>query len=96
MFLVYRVNWLKAKARWNRWEEELSLVQHEMGWTIGWFKYQEEKWHQQWNEAMKSGHQPYAYRQVLVWKAFVMEAEEKFKDKLLIITWDCLSGITIQ
>ncbi|KAG1801986.1 uncharacterized protein BJ212DRAFT_1246864, partial [Suillus subaureus] len=74
----YRMNWLKAKARWNRWEEELSLVQHEMGWTIGWFKHQEEKWHQWWNEAMKSGHQPYAYRQVLVWKAFVMEAEEKF------------------
>ncbi|KAG1764090.1 hypothetical protein EV702DRAFT_1051462 [Suillus placidus] len=24
--LVYRVNWLKAKARWQRWEEELSLV----------------------------------------------------------------------
>jgi len=24
--LVYRVNWLKAKARWRRWEEELSLV----------------------------------------------------------------------
>jgi hypothetical protein len=43
MYLVYRVNWLKAKARWNRWEEELSLVQHEMGWTIGWFKHQEEK-----------------------------------------------------
>ncbi|KAG1826698.1 hypothetical protein EV424DRAFT_1319447, partial [Suillus variegatus] len=40
----YRVNWLKAKARWNRWEEELSLVQHEMGWTVSWFKYQEEKW----------------------------------------------------
>ncbi|KAG1893128.1 uncharacterized protein F5891DRAFT_986194, partial [Suillus fuscotomentosus] len=82
----YRVNWLKAKARWNRWEEELSLVKHEMGWTIGWFKHQEEKWHQRWNQAMKSGHQPYAYRQVLVWKAFVTEAEEKFKDKLLIIT----------
>ncbi|KAG1901611.1 uncharacterized protein F5891DRAFT_979428 [Suillus fuscotomentosus] len=32
--LVYRVHWLKAKARWQRWEEELSLVQHEMGWTL--------------------------------------------------------------
>ncbi|KAG1734185.1 hypothetical protein EDD22DRAFT_787942, partial [Suillus occidentalis] len=27
----YRVNWLKAKARWQRWEEELSLIQHEIG-----------------------------------------------------------------
>ncbi|KAG2048679.1 hypothetical protein BDR06DRAFT_975873 [Suillus hirtellus] len=51
----YRVNWLKAKARWNRWEERLSLVQHEMGWTV------------------------------LVWKAFTAEAEEKFKDKLLVM-----------
>ncbi|KAG2358386.1 hypothetical protein BDR07DRAFT_1295041 [Suillus spraguei] len=30
----YRVNWLKAKARWRRWEEELTLTRHEMQWTI--------------------------------------------------------------
>ncbi|KAG2111109.1 hypothetical protein DEU56DRAFT_762242 [Suillus clintonianus] len=81
----YRVNWLKAKARWNRWEEELSLVQHEMGWTVSWFKYQEEKWQLRWHQATKPGHQPYAHKQVLVWKAFTAEAEEKFKDKLLIM-----------
>ncbi|KAG1827507.1 uncharacterized protein BJ212DRAFT_1257730, partial [Suillus subaureus] len=40
----YRVNWLKAKARWQRWEEELSLVQHEMGWTVGWFRYKKAEW----------------------------------------------------
>ncbi|KAG2091658.1 uncharacterized protein F5147DRAFT_586160, partial [Suillus discolor] len=40
----YRLNWLKAKARWQRWEEELSLVQHEMGWTVGWFRYKKEEW----------------------------------------------------
>ncbi|KAG2345460.1 hypothetical protein BDR05DRAFT_879873 [Suillus weaverae] len=40
----YRVSWLKAKARWRRWEEELSLTQHEMDWTIGWFNYQQEEW----------------------------------------------------
>ncbi|KAG1887759.1 hypothetical protein F4604DRAFT_1570502, partial [Suillus subluteus] len=81
----YRVNWLKAKARWNRWEEELSLVQHEMGWTVSWFKSQEEKWQLRWHQATKPGHQPYAHKQVLVWKAFAAEAEEKFKDKLLIM-----------
>ncbi|KAG2144695.1 uncharacterized protein EDB93DRAFT_1087402, partial [Suillus bovinus] len=81
----YRVNWLKAKARWNRWEEELSLVQHEMGWTVSWFKSQEEKWQLRWHQATIPGHQPYAHKQVLVWKAFAAEAEEKFKDKLLIM-----------
>jgi hypothetical protein len=79
------VNWLKAKARWNRWEKELSLVQHEMGWTLSWFKYQGEKWQLRWHQATKPGHQPYAHKQVLVWKAFAAEAEEKFKDKLLIM-----------
>ncbi|KAG2126995.1 hypothetical protein BD769DRAFT_1357460, partial [Suillus cothurnatus] len=81
----YRVNWLKAKARWNRWEEELSLVQHKMWWTVSWFKYQEEKWQLHWHQATKPGHQPYAHKQVLMWKAFAAEADEKFKDKLLIM-----------
>ncbi|KAG2089645.1 hypothetical protein BD769DRAFT_1371923, partial [Suillus cothurnatus] len=40
----YKVNWLKAKARWQRWEEELRLVQHKMGWTVSWFKYRMGKW----------------------------------------------------
>ncbi|KAG1797545.1 uncharacterized protein BJ212DRAFT_1289685 [Suillus subaureus] len=33
-FLVYWVNWLKAKAQYDRWSEELKLVQHEMYWTV--------------------------------------------------------------
>ncbi|KAG2070067.1 hypothetical protein BDR04DRAFT_1118593 [Suillus decipiens] len=40
---LYRVNWLKAKARWSRWQEELSLVRHKMGWIIKWFKYYEKE-----------------------------------------------------
>lgn len=27
---VYRVNWLRAKACYDRWEEELTMVVHEM------------------------------------------------------------------
>lgn len=82
--LVYRVSWLKAKARWRRWEEELSLTQHEMGWTIGWFNYQQEEWNRRWDEAIKPGHQAYAYKQVLLWKMFREDAEEKFKDNMLL------------
>ncbi|KAG1889978.1 hypothetical protein F4604DRAFT_1507251, partial [Suillus subluteus] len=40
----YRVNWLKAKARWRRWEEELTLTRHEMRWTISWFHHQKSQW----------------------------------------------------
>ncbi|KAI6010227.1 hypothetical protein EDC04DRAFT_2522884, partial [Pisolithus marmoratus] len=33
----YRINWLKARARRDRWKEEVSLVRHEMLWTGLWF-----------------------------------------------------------
>ncbi len=32
--LVYRVSWLRAKARFSRWSEELQLVESEMKWTV--------------------------------------------------------------
>lgn len=30
---MYRVNWLRAKSRRDRWAEELALTQAEMQWT---------------------------------------------------------------
>ncbi|KAG1840122.1 hypothetical protein C8R48DRAFT_679665 [Suillus tomentosus] len=76
--LVYRVNWLKAKARWNRWQEELRLVRHEMGWTINWFKYHQNEWERRGGQATRPGHQAYAYQQVLMWGRFVEGAEKNF------------------
>jgi len=77
---------LKAKARCERWEEELFLVRHEMGWTVTWFKHQQEQWYHRWSQAIKPGHQAYAYRQVQVWKRFAEDAEEKFKNDMLVVT----------
>ncbi|KAG2116427.1 uncharacterized protein F5147DRAFT_531540, partial [Suillus discolor] len=74
----YRVNWLKAKARWQRWEEELRLVQHKMGWTVSWFKYRMGEWDQRYQQATKPGHQAYAHRQVLLWGRFALDAENSF------------------
>ncbi|KAG1729111.1 uncharacterized protein EDB91DRAFT_1085887 [Suillus paluster] len=74
----YRVNWLKAKARWSRWQEELSLVRHEMGWTINWFKYHQKEWNRRWQQATRPGHQAYAYQQVLMWGRFAQDAEKAF------------------
>jgi hypothetical protein len=62
------------------------LVRHEMGWTVNWFKYQQGEWNKRWKQATKPGHQAYAYKQVLVWKTFAEDAEEKFKDKMLAVT----------
>ncbi|KAG0703425.1 hypothetical protein DFH29DRAFT_874531 [Suillus ampliporus] len=74
----YRVNWLKAKARWSRWQEELSLVRHEMGWTINWFKYHQNEWERRGRQATRPGHKAYAYQQVLMWGRFVEDAEKTF------------------
>ncbi|KAI6102590.1 hypothetical protein EDD16DRAFT_1494750, partial [Pisolithus croceorrhizus] len=41
---VYRINWLKARARRDRWKEEVSLVMHEMLWTRLWFEYHKNMW----------------------------------------------------
>ncbi|KAG2117531.1 hypothetical protein BD769DRAFT_1672572 [Suillus cothurnatus] len=58
----YRVNWLKAKARWSRWEEELTL----------------KEWNRRWQQATRPGHQAFAYQQVMMWGRFAQEAEKVF------------------
>ncbi|KIK78660.1 hypothetical protein PAXRUDRAFT_49167, partial [Paxillus rubicundulus Ve08.2h10] len=40
----YRIKWLKTKARYCRWEEELELVRHEIYWVVKWFQGQEMEW----------------------------------------------------
>jgi len=77
---------LKAKARWKRWEEELTLVKHEMGWTTCWFKHQKEIWERRSMESIKPGHRAYANQQALMWEKFVSEAETSFKEKMVIVT----------
>ena len=37
IFLVHRVNWLRAKAAFDRGREERTLVRHEMKWTTSYF-----------------------------------------------------------
>ncbi|KAG1906569.1 uncharacterized protein F5891DRAFT_901580, partial [Suillus fuscotomentosus] len=56
-------NWLKAKARYDRWSEELKLVQHEMCWTVWWFQKQESEWRARADESIKNGHRAYAEKQ---------------------------------
>ncbi|KAJ7315613.1 hypothetical protein DFH08DRAFT_661636, partial [Mycena albidolilacea] len=41
---IYRVNWLRAKARVARWTEEKNIIAHEMRWTVNSFKYFSETW----------------------------------------------------
>lgn len=41
---VYRVHWLKAKARCDRWAEERTILSSEMDWVTAYFRTQAKKW----------------------------------------------------
>lgn len=80
--LVYRVNWLRAKARQDRWSEELQIVRHEMKWTILWFQHQIKEWKDRLKRSVQEnekGHIAYAEKQVAMWKMFVREGECGFR-----------------
>jgi hypothetical protein len=85
-YSVYRVNWLRAKARHDRWNEELLIVQHEMKWTILWFKHQIKEWKDRLKRSEKEnkpGHIAYAEKQVAMWKMFVREGERGFRGMVI-------------
>jgi hypothetical protein len=79
--LVYRVNWLRAKARHDRWMEELKIVKNEMKWTILWFENQSREWNDRLKGSAKeqSGHIAYAEKQVAMWEMFIREGERGFR-----------------
>jgi hypothetical protein len=75
------VNWLRAKARFDRFDEEVLLVKHEMGWTIRWFENQISCWTDRAEKSMKGGlpgHQAYAEKQIAMWRNFARQAREGF------------------
>jgi hypothetical protein len=76
---VHRVSWLKARARYERWKEELEIVEHEMVWIILWFKHYEQEWERRRKTYPKSGLQAYAAKQKDVWERFRKRAEESFE-----------------
>jgi hypothetical protein len=77
--LVYRVNWLRAKARYDRWDEELTLVKSEMTWTLLFFDWHRKKWEERAVVSeMKGqrGEEAYAFKQAAMWEKFGTEGEK--------------------
>ncbi|EAU83220.2 hypothetical protein CC1G_11681 [Coprinopsis cinerea okayama7 len=76
---LYRVNWLRAKSRAERWEEEHTLLTYEMDWVVRFFAYKQDQC-RQW-AAMKPespGHNAYAMRQSEMWRLMCMNAQKAF------------------
>jgi hypothetical protein len=88
--VVYRVNWLRAKARFKRWEEERNLVRHEMIWTIEYFKHQQQQWDDRREQIAKekesaAGLACYAAKQVALWKEFASVGTLRFKGEIVYL-----------
>jgi hypothetical protein len=79
--LVYRVHWLRAKAKLDRATEQAILLPYEMDWTIACFNYRAEQWLERQASALANnlpGHVCYAARQVDMWKRFRDTAQDEF------------------
>ncbi|KAI6039496.1 hypothetical protein EDC04DRAFT_2568368, partial [Pisolithus marmoratus] len=77
----YRINWLKARARRDRWKEEVSLVRHEMLWTGLWFEYHKKMWEQRALQSTEPGTEAYANKQMGLWSDFASKARLMFHGK---------------
>ena len=72
------MNWLRAKATFERANEENILVKHEMNWTVNYFKYQARRWEERKEVAASYGHRIYAGRQEGMWRGFAKSAVSAF------------------
>lgn len=90
---VYRVNWLRAKAQFKRWEEEHNLVGHEMVWTVKYFKYCQLEWEGRSNRVDDdregaTGLTAYAAKQAALWGTFAEIGMTRFKQEIWDLEFD--------
>src|SRR5882762_2773022 len=83
---VYRVSWLRAKARFSRWSEELRLVEYEMQWTVKWFRWKMEQWRKRFRDLEEEERSPgldsYCHRQMVLWDSLAEQAQTRFSTLL--------------
>ncbi|KAG9312102.1 hypothetical protein JVU11DRAFT_7387 [Chiua virens] len=81
---ILRVSWLKARARYQRWREELDLIKCEMLWTTLWFKHRQKEWQDREEKSEEPGQQAYAAKQQQIWIRFAETAEKTFHEYIAI------------
>jgi hypothetical protein len=80
-YQVYRVNWLRGKARFTRWREEHITVRDEMGNTIRWYEQMQGQWERRERESISAGHVGhacYAARKADMWQKLGNHARKQF------------------
>jgi hypothetical protein len=78
---VYRVSWLRAKARFDRWSEELNLIGYEMRWTVNWFRWKEKQWRSRLRDMEDEERPPgldcYCHKQMQLWGSLADQTQTK-------------------
>ena len=87
--IVYRVNWLRARARAKRWDEEKVIVEQEMSWVVKTFGYMRGTWEVRAGDMGddKLGHKAYAAREAERWQRWAETARTEFARVLDIKTF---------
>ncbi|EAU81827.2 hypothetical protein CC1G_12943 [Coprinopsis cinerea okayama7 len=80
---LYRVNWLRARSRFDRWREEYKLLRSEMDWILNFFSYKEAEC-KSWalRKEDSPGHVAYALRQADMWHLLYAQADKAFQKTL--------------
>ncbi|KAJ3503219.1 hypothetical protein NMY22_g18324 [Coprinellus aureogranulatus] len=73
---VYRVKWLRAQSRVDRWKEEVDYLTSEMSWYVNFMDYQEK--HARQRASLSGGRSAYELRQADIWRRYGLEARMNF------------------
>ncbi len=75
---MYRVVWLRADARWCRWDEEVKIVPEEMARTLRSFTRMADCWRGLASSGQGAGYVAFAARQAAMWQALHDNADRVF------------------
>jgi hypothetical protein len=78
--IVQRVHWLRARAQFLRWQEEVTLINYEMQWTVRFFIHKSRSWAEIVDRANspKAGGLAYARRKHAMWEGLARKADRTF------------------
>jgi hypothetical protein len=79
---VYRINWLRARAKMSRWKEEIVLIPQEMQWTVRFFEFKCREWEEHRKSSVSAGQRSYAARQRAMWMYLHSHATSSFRSCL--------------
>lgn len=78
--IVYRINWLRARAKKTRWAEEAALIPKEMGWTLNYFNNKVGQWDRLQSDSLTKGQRAYASKQCAMWRQLGERATVLFNE----------------